>query len=185
MIGGNKYRYCREYNIALSNIGRMGTEVGRQLDVVPTITSHTSTNSNNKNHEKNNTTIQYDSNNDCMPATTRATRTRPATTIIIIQLGMTLVRKRAVEKTSQALREGPPKFRQQMVELGGVAGVTAGGGTTTSSTATASGVAAGTGTTTTTTTTTAATGASFQMCFYLYFGVQQSPLLPPTPGSSY
>ena len=64
-----------------------------------------------------------------------------------------------------------------MVELGGVAGVTAGGGTT--STATASGVAAlqqGTGTTTAT----AATGASFQMYFYLYFGVQQSPLLPPT-----
>ena len=115
----------------------------------------------------------------------RADRATPTTTIIIIQLGMTLVRKRAVEKTSQALREGPPKVRQQMVELGGVAGVTAGGGTTTSSTATASGVAAlqqGTGTTTTTT---AATGASFQMCFYLYFGVQQSPLLPPTPGSSY
>ena len=66
--------------------------------------------------------------------------------------------------------------------MGGVAGVTAGGGTT--STATASGVAVlqqGTGTTTTT----AATGASFQMYFYLYFGLQQSPLLPPTPGSSY
>ena len=87
-----------------------------------------------------------------------------------------------MEKTSQALREGQPKLRQQMVELGGVAGVTAGGGTTTTSTA--SGVATlqhGTGTTSTT----AATGASFQMYFYLYFGVQQSPLLPPTPGSSY
>ena len=75
-----------------------------------------------------------------------------------MQLGMTLVRKRAVEKTCQALREGQPILRQQMVELGGVAVVTAGGGTT--STATASGVAAlqqGTGTTTTT----AATGASF------------------------
>ena len=97
---------------------------------------------------------------------------------------MTLVRKRAVEKTSQALREGQPKLRQQMVELGGVAGVTAGGGSTSTSTATASGVAAlqqGTGITTTT----AAMGASFQMYFYLYFGVQQSPLLPPTPGSSY
>ena len=100
-----------------------------------------------------------------------------------MQLGMTLVRKRAVGKTSQALREGQPKLRQQMVELGDVAGVTAGDGTTTSS-STASGVAAlqqGTGTTTTT----AATGASFQMYFYLYFGVQKSPLLPPTPGSSY
>ena len=39
MIGGNEYRYCREYNIALSNIGRTGTEVGRQIDVVPSITS--------------------------------------------------------------------------------------------------------------------------------------------------
>ena len=57
-----------------------------------------------------------------------------------MQLGMTLVRKRAVEKTSQALREGQPKFRQQMVELGGVAVVAAAGGGT--STATASGVAA-------------------------------------------
>ena len=117
-----------------------------------------------------------------MPATTRATRTRtiPTTTILIIQLGMILVRKRAVGKTSQALREGPPKLRQQKVELGGVAGVTAGGVTTTSSTATASGVAAlqqGTGTTTTT----AATGASFQMYFYLYFGVQQSPPAPTHP----
>ena len=45
-----------------------------------------------------------------------------------MQLGMTLVRKRAVEKTSQALREGQPKLRQQMVELGDVAGVTAGVG---------------------------------------------------------
>ena len=67
-----------------------------------------------------------------MPATTRATRTIPTTTIttIIIHLGMILVRKRAVEKTCQALREGQPKLRQQMVELGGVAGVTAGGVTT-------------------------------------------------------
>ena len=62
------------------------------------------------------------------------------TTTLIMQLGMTLVRKRAVGKTSQALREGQPKLRQQMVELGGVAVVTVGGGTT--STATASGVAA-------------------------------------------
>ena len=84
----------------------------------------------------------------------------------------------AVEKTSQALREGQPKLRQQMVELGGVAGVTAGGGSTTTSTA--SGVAAlqqGTGTTTTT----AAMGASFQMYFYLYFCVQQSPPAPTQP----
>ena len=42
MIGGNEYRYCREYNIALSNIWRTGTEVGRHLGAVPTITSHSS-----------------------------------------------------------------------------------------------------------------------------------------------
>ena len=83
-----------------------------------------------------------------------------------------------MDRTSQALREGQPKLRQQMVQLGGVAGVTAGGSTT--STVTASGVAAlqqGTGITTTT----AATGASFQMYFYLYFGVQQSPPAPTHP----
>ena len=45
-----------------------------------------------------------------------------------------------MDKTSQTLREGQPKLRQQMVQLGGAAGVTAGGGTT--STSTASGVAA-------------------------------------------
>ena len=44
-----------------------------------------------------------------MPATTRATRTIATTTTLIMQLGMTLVRKRAMEKTSQALREGQPK----------------------------------------------------------------------------
>ena len=37
MIGGNDCRYCRH---ALSNIGRTGTEVGRHLDVDPTITLH-------------------------------------------------------------------------------------------------------------------------------------------------
>ena len=32
--------YCRKYNIALSNIGRMGMEVGRHLGDDPTTTSH-------------------------------------------------------------------------------------------------------------------------------------------------
>ena len=32
--------HCRQYNIALSNIGRTGTEVGRHLAADPTITSH-------------------------------------------------------------------------------------------------------------------------------------------------
>ena len=47
-----------------------------------------------------------------MPATTRATRTRtiPTTPIKIIQLG--IGEKKAVGKTSQALREGQPKLRQ-------------------------------------------------------------------------
>ena len=46
-----------------------------------------------------------------MPVTTRATRKRtmPTTTIQIIQLG--IGEKKAVEKTSQALREGQPKLR--------------------------------------------------------------------------
>ena len=120
-----------------------------------------------------------------MPATTRATRMRtiPTTTIVIMQLGMTLVRKRAVGKTCQALREGQTKLRQQMVELGGVAGVTAGGGTT--STATASGVAAlqqGTGDNNNN-----CCNGSFvpDVFLFVFLCATISPCSHPPPGSSY
>ena len=51
-----------------------------------------------------------------MPATTRATRTIPTTTILINTTWYDIGEKKAVEKTCQALREGQPQLRQQMVE---------------------------------------------------------------------